>query len=111
MTLEQIKIMRTLHEGSLSIFADNAKIINLNLDKTHVIWDDNNELLHVIRTNTSYYSQSKTPVIVESLPYDVIQYISSVESIETLKVLLNQLKSEGLVEDGKISMILKDYEM
>lgn len=111
MTLEQIKMMRTLHEGSLSIFADNAKIINLNLDKTHVIWDDSNELLHVIRTNTSYYSQNITPAIVESLPYEIIQYISSVESIETLKVLLNQLKSEGLVNDDKISMILKDYEM
>ena len=110
MTLEQVKLMRTLHEGSLSIFADNAKIINTNLDKTHIIWDDNNELVHVIRTNTNHYTQYKTPIIVESLAYETIQYISSVESVESLNVLLTQLKSQSLIDDEKISMILKDYK-
>lgn len=110
MTLEQVKMMRTLHEGSLFIFADNAKLFNPNLDKTHLIWDDQNELLHAIRSNTNYYSQNSTPIIVESLAYETIQYISSTESVETLEVLLNQLKSQGLVDDDKISMILEDYK-
>lgn len=111
MTLEQVKLMRTLHENSLFIFADNAKLFNPNLDKTHIIWDDNNELMHAIRINTNHYTQSKSPIVVESVGYDCIQYICSNETVESLEVLLNQLKAQGLLNQEKISMILEDYKM
>lgn len=111
MNLEQIKHLRTLHgEDELFVFMDNAKLCNTKLDKTHIIWDDGNELIHTIRPNPNFYSQSKKPIVVESSAYDTVQYIGTYESVEDLSKILNTLKGKGLIDDKKISMILSEYK-
>lgn len=111
MNLEQIKKLRELHgEETLFLFTDNAKLCDARLDKTHILWDDNNEIIHTVRPNTNFYSQSKEPIIVESSAYETIQCISSIRNKEQLEVLLNTLKNDGIIDDEKISMILAEYK-
>lgn len=111
MNVEQIKYLRQLHgEDDLFVFTDNAKLCNAKLDKSHIIWDDEAELIHTIRPNPNFYSQSKEPVAIESSAYETIQYIGSYESKEDLIKFLNSIKSKGLIDDEKISMILSEYK-
>lgn len=108
MTLEQVKLLRELYKPNLIIFADNAKIYNTNSEKTHIIWDDANELVHVIKTNTNFYTQKTTPIFVESLSYEVIEYIGSAYDEDNLTKVLNQFKTMTLIDDEKITVILDD---
>lgn len=111
MNLDQIRYLRELHgNDNLFIFMDNAKLCNTKLDKTNIIWDDKEELIHTIRPNPNFYSQSKEPIVVESSAYDTIQYIGSYVSKEGLTKILDSLKKKGLIDDKKISMILSEYK-
>lgn len=108
MTLEQVKYLRQLYDDNILIFADNAKFFNVNAEKTHIIWDDTREVVHAIRTNTNYYTQSKNPIQVESFPYEMIQYIGTTDSKEDLIAFLNKLKTDNLVTDEVIANIIDD---
>ena len=110
MTLEQVKYLRELYDDNILIFADNAKFFNVNGDRTNIVWDDAREIVHAIRTNTNFYTQSKNPIQVESFPYEMIQYIGTTDSVNDLSILLNKLKADNLVTDKEITKILKDYQ-
>lgn len=106
MTLEQVKYLRSLYDDNILIFADNAKFFNVNAEKTHIIWDDKNEIVHAIRTNTNYYTQKKNPIQIESFPYEMIQYIGTTDSEEDLTKFLNKLKVETLISEEQIKKIV-----
>lgn len=110
MTLEQVKYLRELNNNDILIFADNAKFFNMKSEKTHVIWDDEREIVHAIRTNTNFYSQSKKPIQIESFSYEMIQYIGTLDSIDELTELLNKLKADSLIDDEQITKILNDFK-
>lgn len=108
MTLEQVKYLRELYDDNILIFADNAKFFNVNAEQTHIIWDDQREVVHAIRTNTNYYTQRKNPIQIESFPYEMIQYIGTTDSEEELTMFLNKLKADSLINDETIKIILDD---
>lgn len=112
MTKEQVQKLRELHgEESLFLFTDNAKLYNAKSEKTHMIWDDANEVVHAIRPHTNYKLQETHPVTVESSAYDTVQYMGSHVSREDLTKILDQLKLDGLIAEDKISTILDEYKI
>lgn len=81
MELATLQYLREKH-GNKSDFviytADNVMYFHDHRD--FVIWDDNNRVLHAVRANSSghpEYVNGQSPVVIKSLSYDEIQFISS----------------------------------
>lgn len=90
MTKEQIVKIRDLFHNAdirVSIFGDNAVIVDENLDA--VVWDDENELVYSMsRTKTASptdYQDIDKAAFFTVLGYDVIQYIRASSDYKSLK--------------------------
>lgn len=107
MTKEQIIAARKIHKNEdLWIFADNAKLYAALSEGTELIWDDTNQLVHVIKPSINYYNQNDKPAVIETYNYDVIQYIGTDLTLERLAQSLAELKTQGLITDAKAKEIL-----
>lgn len=112
MNIEAVKKLRELHgDDTLVVFADNAKIFDNSKEHCDMIWDDANEILHVIRTNIDFYNSSKIPMTIDSTTYEFIQYIGSSMDVETFKTKLNSLKADNLITDEQINKIITAHKL
>lgn len=110
MTKEQVIYLRNLYgDNGLHIFSDNAKLIDSNADRTKIIWDDINEILHVFQRNISQYNQKTNPYTVQSLGYDTIQYISTNNNDSSLDSIFTILNISGVAKT-EIMNCLKGIE-
>lgn len=105
---EILAIRNTIGDDSkLRIFADNAVIIDALSDNTELIWDDTNELLHIIRPNTTdFYNQKTVPVKIEVCDYDVIQYISVRTDYDGLETYIGKLLASNTIDQARYNEIL-----
>ena len=81
MELKTLKYLREKH-GNKSNFVlyTGDNILYFYTNKDFIIWDDENEVLHCVRANTAgapEYINGQSPVVIKSLSYGEIQYISS----------------------------------
>lgn len=110
MNKEQVIELRKIHEGyNMSVFRTEGVVHHENLDKAHLIWDDDKEICHSINTNINSFSQMDKPATVDSFCYDAITGIFSNRSVEDLKMFLDGLKNKGLINDMTYNNIIEDY--
>jgi hypothetical protein len=103
--------LRTLHQShGLSVFCDNAKLYTEVGDGTFLMWDDTNEILHVVKPNNSHYNQRERAAIVESVAYEQIQYISSAIANDNFKTTMESFKTNGLITNAQYDSIINFYK-
>lgn len=106
---EVIRIRTLLKDNNVStvrVICDNMQIITESND--FLMWDDENEMLHVFRTNVDHYSQARSPFSFFSTTYEFIQYIEGVFTRENAMALVdNALLGEGLIKTGQDEYIKK----
>ena len=112
MELKTLQYLREKH-GNKSNFvlytADN--ILYFYTNKDFIIWDDENMVLHCVRANTAgapEYVNGQSPVVIKSLSYDEIQYVSSGYDCDVFKDEIIDSFFGNLLSD-KQKEILKQY--
>lgn len=109
MTPEQLKYIRKRYgTGDLMAFCTSGVRVNGRLDGVHIIWDDNNALMHVVSTNEQYEVYQTTPFLIKSYEYDDISVLASNATPEYLRSWLDELEKDGIIDAGKKQEILKD---
>lgn len=98
-----------LDASRIEVFADNVRLYDDSNKFVELIWDDQNELLHCLRTNQSHYDQNKKPFVVESFEYDVIQYMFNKLDRDELKVLLEKMLNRGLIDETRLNNIIESF--
>lgn len=113
MTLENIKKIRDqiIREGEYySIYTADSKIIEDNIEKSHVLWDDANQIAYSIKTNDVIYHQNAGEISITVFPYDVIEFITVKRNLDGLKEYLDKIKSDVSISDEDVTKIVKDFE-
>lgn len=103
-------LVRNKHKdlnNSISIISDNMKLYNDSKDT--FIWDDVNELLHVLRPNMNYRNNIEKPISFESFEYEMIQFVSSIMNINDLIDLLDGFVVDGLLTVEQRNDIIKVF--
>lgn len=111
MTPEQVKYAREkFGTGDLVLFCAEAEWINGRNDGVHIIWDDENELAHIVSTNTEYRVYPTTPFIVKSIMYDTINSLSLNATPEYLYSWLSQLEKDNKLTSEQKEKIFKEMD-
>lgn len=72
-SLQTVKQMRDIisHAKAFRIYIDDAFYIDSLT--SYIIWDDDNELMHLIDSNTSYATQYHAPYRIRHVGYNQIE--------------------------------------
>lgn len=102
------------------LFNDNFSGIKYSLNNNlitwegythnHLIWDDDNETLYMIRPNQSHYSQDKEPIEIVVTTYELIEQLISPSSFKSMMNVLDGLKAKGLIDDDRKEKIIDNMK-
>ena len=114
MTKEQVIAFREnakKNNKQLYVFLDNCLYFYENLRDAEVfIWDDSNEVVHVIggiRNGDCFYIKSQTPYELYTFGYDVIQGMGVYLSYSDMIKELDNFKKQGLITSDKYTESIK----
>jgi hypothetical protein len=103
MNADQAKYLRSVifskdeNNKTLAAFSkvilDNEHIFRPDLSP--VIWDDDKSIVHCIRANNDFPTQSYAPIEIESGAYDVIHYIVGGYDLTNFEKALEKLGIDG----------------
>lgn len=104
-----IKSRQLIGENNLTIYTDATRWFNDQDEATELIWDDTNELLYVLRINTSYYDQNKNPLVFDVVQYSAIDEIISAQDKVTLSSTLAKLQTDGLIDNDRTTELINIF--
>lgn len=111
MTREQvIKNRNTFSEfGPYQLILDNEVRFMTGIDKRVMIFDDENELVYEISSNTCQY-HNKTDKEIRCSGYDTIQYFAAYVVDSSFVEFLNNIESENVIDNSIKNEIIEKFK-
>ncbi|MGL5751127.1 MAG: hypothetical protein ACRCXT_11405, partial [Paraclostridium sp.] len=110
MTKDQVIELRQYHEAyGMSVYRTEGIVHHEDNDRAHLIWDDNQELVHSIDVNT-YNDNGKKGAIIHSFNYESITGIYSKRNVIDLEAFLDKQIGLGIISLADKELIMDDYD-